>query len=413
MRRLRDIKTGWIRDFPDFRDFDITKASGTLAEKVSEFREGIWSNQVQRIDLRQYCSPVENQGSLKSCTAQAGVALVEFLERKAHGRHIDASRRFLYKVTRRLGGIQGDAGATNRLTMKAMRLFGLPPESEWPYDENKFDEEPDGFHYAYANNYQAISYFRVDQPELSKRDLLREIKLQLAAGQPMMFGFTVFSSIHNLAVAPCLDVDQQSVRQVRSVIPFPEKNDMVSGGHAVVAVGFDDQIPTSRETSGAIMIRNSWGEDWADGGYGWLPYEFVTRGLTADWWSLTHNEWVSDGIFAPKRLTRPSKRVIERTELLQQSLGTELPAAPATPTDDLPRGDVKQRSNSGAKSQAEPQSVAKSGTKKKPTAKRKTKTKKKSAPSSKSKGNAKLKNDSKSKSKTKAKKKKNKGSKSK
>jgi C1A family cysteine protease len=60
------------------------------------------------VDLRQWFSPVEDQGTLGACTAQAGVGMIEYFEKRAFGKHIDASRLFLYKVTRNMLHWTGD-----------------------------------------------------------------------------------------------------------------------------------------------------------------------------------------------------------------------------------------------------------------------------------------------------------------
>jgi C1A family cysteine protease len=59
-----------------------------------------------------------------------------------------------------------------------------------------------------------------------------------------------------------------------------------------MAVGYDDNRKIGKN-KGAIKIRNSWGIDWGEGGYGWLPYEYVEAGLADDFWSLFKNEYVS------------------------------------------------------------------------------------------------------------------------
>ncbi|MGQ9615558.1 MAG: C1 family peptidase [Spirochaetota bacterium] len=291
---------GWLPDYPDFRDY--TPAQDTLSQRLlmlgqkDSIKKMLAKTGVTRsitlpekVDLRQWCSPVEDQERLGSCTAQAGAGLVEYFERRAFGKHIDASRLFLYKVTRTIMHMSGDTGAYLRVTMAAMVLFGLPPEEYWPYIIDNFDKEPTPFCYAFAQNYQAISYYRLDPPGTSKQELLERIKSNLAAGLPSMFGFTVYSSI--------------SQAQETGKIPFPLRTERVMGGHAVVAVGYDDTLkilnknPGGPETTGALLIRNSWGEDWGEEGYGWLPYEYVLRGLAVDWWSLLKNEWIDTGQF--------------------------------------------------------------------------------------------------------------------
>ncbi len=308
-----DLGLGWLPDYPDFRDYTPeTDRVSTRLKRMGEeasikemiLNVGIPEDAVEAngfeamelgkpsVDLSQYCSPIENQGRIGSCTANAGVALVEYFERRASGEHVDASRLFLYKTTRNLLKFEGDTGAYLRSTMGALVLFGVPPEEYWPYTDSKpeYDEEPSAFCYAYAQNYQALQYFRLDQPnDLPRKKLLSRIKAMLMAGLPPMFGFSVFSSI-----AQASDDGK---------IPYPFQGDDRAGGHAIMAVGFNDEVEIKNEngseepTVGAIKIRNSWGKGWGDKGYGWLPYEYVLEGLAVDWWSLIKNEWIKTGNF--------------------------------------------------------------------------------------------------------------------
>lgn len=307
----RILSFGWIPDLPDFRDYTADTVSireillptglpparvipvpGTVkkAGAVGAGRRPKPASLPASADLREWCSPVEDQRSLGSCTANAGVGAIEYYERKAFGRHIDASRLFLYKVTRNLMKMKGDTGAYLRKTMGAMVLFGVPPEEYWPYtdDGEKFDKEPPAFCYAFAQNYKTIQYYRHDPPGVLPGAVLERVKAHLAGGHPSMFGFTVYSSIE--------------LADKRGAIPFPGPSERILGGHAVAAVGYDDRIKiatasSSGECMGALLIRNSWGKGWGDNGYGWLPYEYILHGLAEDFWSVLKKEWIDTGVF--------------------------------------------------------------------------------------------------------------------
>jgi C1A family cysteine protease len=294
------LVSGWIPQPPDLRDYTeetpevkpILEHTGLTPIVNMSPGAPLPEAPPSQIDLRKYCSPIENQRNLGSCSAHAAMSIIEYFQRRRYKKHINGSRLFVYKTTRNLMGVTGDTGAWLRTVMGALRLCGVPPEKYWGYTTVKpnFDQEPTSFVYSIADNYEAIRYFAHDPwyLHLPGQRVLDSVKRYLWAGIPSMFGFYGFPSFNYTSI--------------RGGIPYPCPREAARWAHAIAAVGYDDTMKIKNtscgyETTGALLIRNSWGVGWGDKGYGWLPYEYVRKRLARDFWSLITMDWVDTDIF--------------------------------------------------------------------------------------------------------------------
>ena len=253
-------KLGWLPDVPDKRDIPFA-AVFRVPRKLPA-----------HADLRAGCSPVEDQANLGSCTAQALVGALEFLQLhdlKDAGRppaaFRDLSRLFVYYNERAaIGTIQEDSGAMLRTGIKTLKAQGVCRESLWPYEIRRFTNKPTQDCYAEAGNHQVTAYQRLNA--------LAEMKACLAMGLPFVFGFAVYEHVMSATVA----------RTGR--IRLPGKSERMLGGHAVMAAGY-------QENTRMVLFRNSWGAAWGQAGYGQMPYAYLeSRELSDDFWCIQGTE---------------------------------------------------------------------------------------------------------------------------
>ena len=242
---------GWVPDLPDARDHMYAAPQRVLTALPA------------KADLRPQCPPVVDQGALGSCTANA-IANAHFFEQRKQKatQPFLPSRLFIYYNERVMEGtVNSDAGAMIRDGIKSIAKQGMCPEKQWPYTMTKFTRKPTQACYKEAQKHQAVSYQRLVQT-------LTQLKGCLAAGDPFVFGFTVYESFESQEVAKT------------GVVPMPAASEKVLGGHAVLAVGYDD--PTQR-----FIVMNSWGTSWGMHGFFTMPYSYLTDSdLSSDFWTV-------------------------------------------------------------------------------------------------------------------------------
>lgn len=236
----------WAPDKLDVRDYKYQVTNKTQSNAV---------------DLRNFCSRIEDQGNLGSCTGQAIAGAIELLNKRS-GKQNDVSRLFIYYYERALiNTINYDSGAYIRDGIKVTNKQGAPLESLWPYDIKKFAHRPTSNAINDALNRKVTLYERVQDHD-GCLDALNN-------GYPVIIGFYVYSSF-------------QSPQVSRSgIMPYPDtRRERLLGGHAVLLVGYD-------KNRQVYIARNSWGPIWGDKGYFYMPFQVIqNRNMSDDFWII-------------------------------------------------------------------------------------------------------------------------------
>ena len=260
-------KYGWRRQLPDYRDYHYNAPRSVLLALPP------------LVDLRPIMPKVYDQLDLGSCTANSigGGHQSGQIRQRLNGATDQASitqaisgsfvpsRLFIYWNERFMEGGMGqvaqDSGAEIRDGIKSVAQQGVCPEPMWPYDTSKYVIKPFAACYASALEHQVLSYHAILQN-------IDQFKGCLAEGYPFEFGFSVYDSFESPEVAKT------------GVVPIPDSSESQLGGHAVLAVGYDD----SKQW---FIVRNSWGENWGDKGYFYMPYAYILNaGLASDFWTI-------------------------------------------------------------------------------------------------------------------------------
>lgn len=239
---------GWRPDKPDFRD------------KVCTLKAV--PNTSKNIDLRKTGNlpPVYDQGQSSSCTGNAIAAAVQYgLKAQSKSNYIP-SRLFIYYNERMMEGTEAvDAGAEIRDGIKVVASIGAPPEDVWPFDLVHITTKPSDKAYDEALKGIIKQYSRVPVK-------LANIKNVLSHNIPIVFGIMLYDSFMTDNVAK------------DGMVPMPKVTEKAVGGHAMMIVGTTDTH---------FIVRNSWGMGWGDGGYCYMPHDYVTNeNLAADFWAI-------------------------------------------------------------------------------------------------------------------------------
>lgn len=211
------------------------------------------------VDLRSSMPEIVDQENLGSCTACALAALLSDAK-PSNGPY---SRLYIYYNGRsEENSVSIDSGSTMLDAIKSIKKYGACSEISWPYDISKFSIKPNNECYIQGSGNKALKVKNINEN-------LNELKTALYKGYPIVFGILVFTSFESPSVA------------LTGHVRLPKPGETCLGGHAVTMVGYND-------AKQCFIVRNSWGKEWGDKGYFYLPYNYVfTPDLSSDYWIVT------------------------------------------------------------------------------------------------------------------------------
>lgn len=207
-----------------------------------------------RVDLRQYMTAIENQGETNSCVANAVAGAYEYLVKRHLGEEAyDVSRMFIYYNARYLeDATDEDEGTAIGDALEGLKTYGACSEETWPFDEELVNEEPEEGAYDEAKNFLVEDMAQVPVD-------LDAWRQALAEGNPIVFGIALYKSF--------------DAHRKKGLVPMPSPSEAAReshDGHAMLCVGYSDPDKL-------FIVRNSWGDDWGDDGYCYIPYAYLTN----------------------------------------------------------------------------------------------------------------------------------------
>jgi C1A family cysteine protease len=209
------------------------------------------------VDLRQWCSPIKDQGSLGSCVPNCWSSGFEWLQKKLQPSvYFAGSMLALYKWARDLDGSTGDVGTTDQTMNRVVTQTGVAHESLWPYTISQFDVEPPSSVKTDAAKAKATKTNTVGGS-------VSAIKAALNQPVPVMFTFNVYQGY-------------EDATNYGGHIAMPSGTPL--GGHCNLLVGYNDASANRDGSSGAFIVQNSWGTVWGASGFGYMPYGYSNGG---------------------------------------------------------------------------------------------------------------------------------------
>ena len=215
---------------------------------------------VRSLDMRSKFTAVKDQGQQGSCLSFALTSIFEYVMQLNAAKEFDLSEAFLYYNARNLDendSVNEDSGSCFKPAIDSLVKYGIALEKVWPYNEQVYSQKPSEEAYADAAKRKLVAAMNVNLK-------VEDIKSALVDNCPVAASFTLTKSFFEHG-------------RIDGYIPMPgdeeiasisESNESIHGRHAMVIVGFSDELQM-------FIVRNSWGADWGDKGYCYIPYSYI------------------------------------------------------------------------------------------------------------------------------------------
>lgn len=226
------------------------------------------ANQVYsgEIDLRQFCSPVEDQRNFGCCVAESVIAGLELKRIQKFGRehHVDLSVLDLYYGCRDLMDpkeTDKDNGTHISLACDVLKRFGVCREQMHNFDVRNLYIPPPILTTREAYLNKITSCYKIFETGFDRVDA---VKTNLEMGNPVVFGTRV---------------GKNWTSYTSGSDPIePTKWEDSKGNHAILIVGY---------VNNTFVIQNSWSKWWGDDGFAYLRPEVIADDGAKDFWVMT------------------------------------------------------------------------------------------------------------------------------
>ena len=208
---------------------------------------------VKYVDLRGNFTDIKSQGQQGACLAFTLSSVMEYMVKVVKSQNADFSEAFLYYESRKKAGDENsDRGSYYSCALQTLKQEGICSESYMPYNQYDYTTIPS------SQAYDNATQNRISDVRTLDYEDLESLKSVLYNGYPVAISVNLYSSFG---------------RGSNGVIPMPKSSETshgVHGCHAMVIVGYDDNNEW-------FIVRNSWGQNFGDNGYCYMPYDYISN----------------------------------------------------------------------------------------------------------------------------------------